>query len=182
MRCGGISGQGFGSSLSDERRRRHLNFLPRFGANNPTPSLPESAVAESTSWQAPAENDDDDGLEPFPAECHLPIYKQRDAVSSLLCPARGCAITPRAWRRTRCLQNPGAVILRDNRRETIWGGLDGAQRFLCPGASSLISSSPAACLLLSHFKPCGKGGTALSSLHGLSRSHSSDSLHCHSWK
>lgn len=36
---------------------------PVFGADNPAPSLPESAVAESTSWQAPADND---GLEPFP--------------------------------------------------------------------------------------------------------------------
>lgn len=52
----------------------HLNFLPLFGADNSAPSLPENAVMDSTFGK-------DEGLEPFPMEHWLPIYKQRDAVS-----------------------------------------------------------------------------------------------------
>lgn len=118
---------------SNERRRHHLNSLPHFGVDNPAPSLLESAVVESTSWQAPEER----RAGAFPRRV-LPHFQQSElGAPCLALPV--AVITPRPG-----AGKPLERFHRDNRRETIWEGLDGTQPFPCPGASSLISSSPAA--------------------------------------
>lgn len=123
-----------------------------------------------------------------PAKCLL-IYVCGDAVSPLLCPGLGrssrdemllCRMVweeiPQTWRSSLGFLS-GSPLGRAG-----WGSV-------IPPVLALLSQSQLCHFLLasslsalSHLKRCGIGGTPLSSLRALSHSHSSDSLHCHSWK